>query len=91
MDGVSTSDDIHLASAGGVWMSVVAGFGGLRDSGGEELSIDPHLPKDWESLTYRLTIHGSRLVVNVTHGEVSVHRLSGDPVTLKVKGELRTV
>ncbi|WEV46904.1 hypothetical protein OZX62_00975 [Bifidobacterium sp. ESL0690] len=87
----NTSDGIHLASAGGVWMSVVAGFGGLRDSGGEELSIDPHLPNEWESLTYRLTIHGSRLVITVTHGDVTVRRVSGDPVTLQVKGELRTV
>ncbi|WEV42396.1 HAD-IA family hydrolase [Bifidobacterium sp. ESL0682] len=41
----NTADGIHLASAGGVWMTAVAGFGGLRDSGGELLSIDPHLPE----------------------------------------------
>lgn len=87
----NTSDGIHLASAGGVWMSVVAGFGGLRDSGGNELSIDSHLPQGWESLTYRLVVHGTRLIVTIDHDAVSIRRVSGDPVTLKVKGELRTV
>lgn len=83
----NTSDGIHLASAGGVWMSVVAGFGGLRDSGGDEISMNPRLPEQWRSLTYQILIHGSRLKVTVSHDGVDIRRLSGDPITLIVDGE----
>ncbi|WEV72037.1 HAD-IA family hydrolase [Bifidobacterium sp. ESL0790] len=87
----NTSDGIHLASAGGVWLSVVSGFGGLRDSGGQGLTLDPRLPGEWKSLTYRIRVHGSLLEVTVRAGGVDIQRLSGDPVSLVVEGEKRTV
>ncbi|MDF7663519.1 HAD-IA family hydrolase [Bifidobacterium sp. ESL0763] len=87
----NTADGIHLASAGGVWLSAVAGFGGLRDSGGRSLSIDPRLPERWSSLRYRIRVRGSLLQVTVRHDGVEVRRLEGGPVRLSVQGEPRTV
>jgi alpha,alpha-trehalose phosphorylase len=55
----NTADGIHLASAGGVWLALVAGFGGLRDSDGE-IHLTPHLPPGWKSLTFTLTTRGNR-------------------------------
>ena len=39
----NTADGIHIASCGGTWLALVAGFGGLRDSDGE-VRFRPRLP-----------------------------------------------
>ncbi|MDR1790691.1 MAG: glycoside hydrolase family 65 protein [Propionibacteriaceae bacterium] len=53
----NTADGVHLASAGGVWLALVAGFAGMRDSDGE-IRFDPHLPPGWKSLMFSLTVGG---------------------------------
>jgi alpha,alpha-trehalose phosphorylase len=87
----NTSDGIHLAAAGGIWGLLVNGFGGLRDSGGETVCIDPRLPNPWHSMRYRLAVHGSRFEVFVTRDDVSVTRISGDPVDFQIQGRAVTV
>lgn len=67
----NAADGVHVASAGGVWQSLVYGFGGFRDYGGE-FSIDPRLPDVWNGLTYRVTIHGCRMRVTVRRRTVEV-------------------
>ncbi|WP_448851989.1 glycoside hydrolase family 65 protein [Corynebacterium sp. 335C] len=67
----NTADGVHVASAGGVWQSVVCGFGGFRDHGGH-FSIDPRLPEGWDGLTYRVTVHGCRVRVTVRARTVEV-------------------
>ena len=39
----NTRDGLHMASLAGSWIAAVAGFGGMRDHGGE-LSFRPRLP-----------------------------------------------
>ena len=39
----NSRDGLHMASLAGAWIALVAGFGGLRDHGGE-LMFDPALP-----------------------------------------------
>src|SRR5699024_6684300 len=65
----NTSDGVHVASAGGVWAGLVAGFGGMRDHGGK-LTFDPRLPSSWPELGFRLGWHGSRLHVVVRSEEI---------------------
>ncbi len=64
-------DGVHLASAGALWMNLVQGFGGMRDYDGR-LSFDPHLPEEWGSLEFTLTVRGSRLDVALTHEAISL-------------------
>src|ERR1700758_4381160 len=40
----NSRDGLHMASLAGAWIALVAGFGGLRDHGGE-LMFDPALPE----------------------------------------------
>src|SRR5690606_9592917 len=81
----NAADGVHVASAGGVWMALVCGFGGMRDWAGE-LSFDPRLPEDWPSLTFPLEWQGTRLEVTVTRDELRVHVRSGAPVRFTVRG-----
>ena len=86
----NTADGVHVASLGGVWSSLVCGFGGFRDQGGV-FAIDPRLPEEWESLSYRLTLRGTRVRVTVTPQQVELVVEDGTKATLVVRGEEVTV
>ncbi|MBV7294516.1 glycoside hydrolase family 65 protein [Corynebacterium sp. TAE3-ERU12] len=73
----NTADGVHVASAGGVWQSLVYGFGGFRDHGGK-FTINPKLPEEWDGLTYRVTIRGCRMRVTVRRHSVEVVLEEGD-------------
>jgi alpha,alpha-trehalose phosphorylase len=82
----NTSDGVHVASAGGVWMAAVYGFGGLRDSDGS-LSFDPRLPRTWDGLRFPIRVRGQRLTVDVTHDKVAYELSGGDPLVITHQGE----
>ena len=82
----NTADGVHVASAGGVWMAVVYGFGGLRDSDGT-LAFDPRLPRTWDGLHFPLQYRGQRLDVDVRHDEVVYELADGDPLTIVHQGK----
>jgi alpha,alpha-trehalose phosphorylase len=79
-------DGAHVASTGGVWMSLTYGFGGLRDYDGE-LSFDPRLPKSWKSLRFSLRFRQRNVLVHITHDELILSMTSGDPLTISVRGK----
>ncbi|MEV5000286.1 glycoside hydrolase family 65 protein [Nocardioides sp. LML1-1-1.1] len=88
----NTADGVHVASTGGVWSALVGGFGGFRDigsgAGDQQWQVDPRLPDGWESLTYRVTLLGTRVRLTVRPTELELYVEHGDgPVTLSVRGE----
>ncbi|TDT30022.1 glycoside hydrolase family 65 protein [Naumannella halotolerans] len=86
----NASDGVHVASAGGIWSCLTAGFGGLRDYTGE-LSFDPRLPDSWQALSFKLRWHDSRIHVRVEAKTISFTLLEGDPVQVMVRGAEYTV
>ena len=86
----NTSDGVHVASTGGVWSALVAGFGGFRDHGGV-FTIDPRLPEAWDSLVYRVTLLGTRVKVTVRTDELELEVEDGKQATLRVRGADVTV
>lgn len=103
----NTADGIHVASTGGVWSALAAGFGGFRDlgsaAGDQQWQIDPRLPENWGSLTYRITLHGVRVRVQIRPDELELsvedwpgREAGGEDVapagiTFCVRGDLVTV
>ena len=79
------SDGVHIASTGGVWMSLVFGFGGVRDFDGE-LSFDPRLPGGWSRLEIPLRFRDRQLQVTLAHDEERYALLEGDPIEITVRG-----
>jgi alpha,alpha-trehalose phosphorylase len=61
----NTRDGLHMASLAGSWIALVAGFGGMRDHGGE-LAFTPRLPEQLTRLTFGVLHRGRRLRVAVT-------------------------
>ncbi|KQR95949.1 MAG: glycoside hydrolase family 65 protein [Microbacterium ginsengisoli] len=87
----NASDGVHVASAGGVWTSLVSGFGGMRDHYGE-LSFDPRLPKDWPELAFALRWHGTHLDITVRRDELLVVAEPGEgSATFTVRGREYTI
>jgi alpha,alpha-trehalose phosphorylase len=81
----NASDGVHVASTGGVWSTLVAGFGGFRDHSGV-FAFDPRLPDDWSKLTFRITLHGTRIRVALEADQISFAVEAGDQARLRVRG-----
>ena len=61
----NTRDGLHLASLAGVWLALVAGFGGLRRRG-RELHFSPRLAEPLTTLGFTLSAFGRRLTVDLS-------------------------
>ncbi len=83
---------IHTAACGGTYQLAVQGFGGLRFDAGQ-LSIEPRLPPDWESLTYPVRWRGQSLRVTVAQDrvEIAANADNDGVVTLVVNGSATDV
>ncbi|MEV6930323.1 glycoside hydrolase family 65 protein [Dactylosporangium sp. NPDC051485] len=81
----NAGDGVHMASLAGTWLALVAGFGGMRDYGGE-LSFVPRLPGQLNRLRFAVTIHGDVLRVTVEHGQATYQADQGE-ITLRHHGE----
>jgi alpha,alpha-trehalose phosphorylase len=100
----NTADGIHIASCGGTWLALVAGFGGLRETY-EDVCFSPRLPGEWDRLRFRVQVREQLIEVDMTH-EATTYRLlegrgirihhfgeplrlePGEPVTRPAQGEL---
>jgi alpha,alpha-trehalose phosphorylase len=82
----NASDGVHIASAAGVWSSLVFGFGGVRDFDGR-LSFAPRLPRAWNELAFPLRFCGRQLRVKLTHDEERYLVEKGDPLNVLIRGE----
>ena len=83
----NTSDGVHLASTGGVWMALVHGFAGMRVRMGQ-IDLDPKLPEGWNHLRFRLQIRDSWLVVRLNNERVELSVAEGSPLGVRVRGEV---
>jgi alpha,alpha-trehalose phosphorylase len=86
----TTCDGLHIACLAGACIAAVAGFGGLRDHGGE-LSFAPRLPARLERLAFRLVARGRRLQVEATKTHATYRLVEGAPLELVHHGRKLTV
>jgi len=87
----NTRDGVHIASLAGAWLSLVAGFGGLRHRIGKPLHFAPKLPPGISRLAFRLFFRGRLLEVETTGGEARYTLLEGEPMEILHYDELCTV
>ena len=81
-----TEDGCHTTSMAGTWMSVVQGFGGMkiRDN---QLCLNPFIPGNWNSFSFKIVFRGARLMVQVDQEKVTITNESNTPVDLHVYDE----
>ena len=82
----NTADGIHIASCGGTWLALVAGFGGLRDFDGE-VRFAPRLPAEWSGLRFQIEVRGQRIEVDMTTAETTYRLLDGTGILIEHFGE----
>ncbi|MET0579701.1 MAG: glycosyl hydrolase family 65 protein, partial [Ilumatobacteraceae bacterium] len=80
----NANDGVHVASAGGVWGTIVFGFAGLHDHG-TALRFSPSLPSVWQGVTFRMQRHGSRMTVELDADGCTVTVIDGPPVPIEVR------
>lgn len=88
---LNTISGLHYANFGGSWQVAVFGFGGVSiDSNG--ITVEPHLPDGWNSLTFRMYQNGTRVQFTVTRDRVEAVWLEGKAsVSLNLCGKSCTV
>jgi alpha,alpha-trehalose phosphorylase len=72
----NTADGVHVASCAGTWLALVAGFGGLRDYGGD-VRFAPRLPAGWRRLRFRVVVRGQLIEVDMSADETAYSLLEG--------------
>jgi len=85
-----TEDGCHITSMAGTWLAVIKGFGGMRVLN-DKLYFQPHLPEQWESLSFRIRFRGRLLQIKVTKDGTTITNESGEPLELQVKEHVFTV
>jgi alpha,alpha-trehalose phosphorylase len=83
----NTAEGVHVASAGGVWAGIVHGFAGLVEHG-DCLEFCPRLPLAWESVSFHLLRHGTRLRVDLDRDGCTLTVVDGVAVPIQ-HGEAR--
>jgi len=86
----NTRDGVHIASLAGTWTAIVAGLGGLRDSG-DTMSFAPRLPEALPRFAFRLCFRGRRLKVEVAEGRATYLLRDGDDLEIAHHGEAFTL
>ncbi|MDN6900944.1 glycoside hydrolase family 65 protein [Oenococcus sicerae] len=85
----SSNDGVHAASLGGIWNSVVQGFGGVRIIDGI-LRIEPNLPEAWKSLTFNIFWKNNRLDIQEFPDRTLITRQSStDSTKIFVSSKLK--
>ncbi|MBO4386072.1 MAG: HAD hydrolase-like protein, partial [Treponema sp.] len=74
----NSRDGIHTACMAGSWMSVVYGFAGFCDYGGN-FSFNPQIPSSWKKLKFSLALNGGVLDVTLTHDSAEYSLRKGSP------------
>lgn len=83
----NTNQGIHTTSIAAAWMNIVYGFGGLRTDG-EDISISPSIPKDWNKYSFKIGYDNEIVEVTVSSSQIMLKTQNGKKVQLKVYDEL---
>jgi alpha,alpha-trehalose phosphorylase len=82
----NTRDGLHMAALAGVWMALVAGFGGMRAAEGR-LSFRPQLPSGITRLAFRMRYRGRTLRLTITPDAAEYELLNGKPFAVTHHGD----
>lgn len=79
----SSAGGMRIAGLGSLWQAVVLGFAGLNLMG-DILSIDPKIPSQWNSLSFRVHWRGRSVAIRIAHETVEATLLEGDEMEMRI-------
>jgi maltose phosphorylase len=77
------AEGLHITSMAGSWLAIVEGFGGMRIKE-DKVCINPVLPQQWKSYSFRARFRGIPFEVNVGHKELRIDNLSDNILEINV-------
>jgi len=83
-------EGLHITSMAGTWLSIVQGFGGMRNFN-DQLSFDPKIPKNWKSYSFKIKYRDHTIKVFKNHEGCKFYNESDTPVTITVSGKEVTI
>ena len=84
----NSAGGVHIAGLGALWQAVVIGFGGL-DLNGDTLGIDPRLPPQWRSLSFRVCWRGRSVAIRIADRTVQATLVRGEAMDLRIAAASR--
>jgi trehalose/maltose hydrolase-like predicted phosphorylase len=79
----NSAGGIRIAGLGGLWQAIVLGFAGL-DLRGDTLGIDPRLPPQWRSLSFRVCWRGRSVAIRIAGRTVQVTLADGEAMEMRI-------
>ncbi|MCA0932762.1 glycoside hydrolase family 65 protein [Lutimonas saemankumensis] len=83
-------EGLHITSMAGTWLSIVQGFGGMRNFN-DQLSFDPVIPKNWKSYSFKIKYRDHTIKVFKNHEGCKFYNESDTPVNIIVSGKEVTI
>jgi trehalose/maltose hydrolase-like predicted phosphorylase len=86
----NTAGGVHIAGLGALWQAVILGFAGL-DLKGDILAVDPRLPSQWRSLSFRVSWRGRSVAIGISGNTVQATLVDGEGMEMRIgatKGRL---
>ncbi len=80
------NEGLHITSMAGTWLSLVQGFGGMRNFD-NTLSFNPQIPKEWKSYSFKINYRGTTLKVYKDHQGCKFSNESETSINIIVNGE----
>lgn len=79
----NTQNGIHAGSLGAAWIGVVYGFAGIVNNA-KHFSLEPKLPSAWNSIKFKLRLHGNECLFTIYQDEVQIELMSGKGIEVYV-------
>ncbi len=79
----NTRDGLHIANMGGAYLSILAGFAGMRLNA-NGLRLFPLLPAQWSGYSLELCFRGARICVTADSGGCALSLLEGGETEIGV-------
>jgi trehalose/maltose hydrolase-like predicted phosphorylase len=84
----NSAGGVRIAGLGAIWQVVVRGFAGL-DLSGDALGIDPRLPPQWRSVSFRVRWRGRSLAIRIAGRTVQATLIKGEAMDIRVGTSLQ--
>jgi trehalose/maltose hydrolase-like predicted phosphorylase len=84
----NSAGGVRIAGLGALWQAVVLGFAGL-DLMGDTLGIDPKLPPEWRSLSFRMRWRGRSVAVRIAGRTVQATLVEGEAMEMRIAAVTR--
>jgi trehalose/maltose hydrolase-like predicted phosphorylase len=79
----STAGGVHIAGLGVLWQAVILEFAGLDLKGGT-LGVDPRLPPQWRSLSFRVCWRGRSVAIGIAGNTVQATLVEGEGMEMRI-------